>query len=339
MAANKTYICVSKLKYTVTKLTWLAIAIITLGLFSCSNHAEKQFSYEITKHIYYPNLSSASGITTIQDKLVLVGDDLPWLVELNPNFSTGMYTQISGIDSVVDGRTPYQMKADYECMESFSDDGLTKILILSSGSKKVYRDTAILLTYKDRYYIRRQNIRPLYEMIRSKAEMKDEEINIEGLAVSNEKVYLFQRGNISGNFIAGISRKEFLNYVNSGEMEISDLNIYPFDLPEKDKVKSGFSGACMIPGQDSILFTASMENTQTVTGDGEIIGSYIGIIPLKDLPSGKYTAQLLTWGNKSVVKKIEGICVRKKTGNEMDVITVSDNDNGTSDLYRIKLKI
>lgn len=275
----------------------------------------------------------------LDDTMMLVGDDLPWLVEIYPNLKTGQYRQISGIDSVVGGRTPYQMKADYECMESFNDNGFRKLLILSSGSKRDSRDTAVLVTKKDGYYITKQNFRPLYEQIKVKAGMNDEEINIEGLAISKNMVYLFQRGNVSGNFIAEIRRNELIHSIETGEMQIHEINIYPFDLPANDGIQSGFSGACMIPGKDSILFTASMERTNTVTDDGEITGSFIGIIPVDDMKSGKYDAKLFKWNGKIVVKKLEGICVRNQSNNEMEVITVSDNDDGTSDLYQINLKI
>jgi Family of unknown function (DUF6929) len=320
-------------------LVWPLIMCFVCGLTGCKRVAKKHFEYNITKHIYYAHLSSASGITLQDSTLVVVGDDLPWMVQLNPNFATDMYTQISGIDSVKNDRTPSRLKADYECMESFTDDSVTKILILSSGSKKDTRDTAVLLTKKGRYYIRKQNIRPVYDMIKDKAGLKNVEINIEGLAISKDMIYLFHRGNISKNFIATIPKNEFIRYIETGNMEFSELNIYPFNLPSNDGIQSGFSGACMIPEQDSILFTASLENTKTATGDGEITGSYIGIIAINDLQSGKYDAQLFKWDGKIVVKKLEGICVRGKAGNELDVVTVSDNDDGTSDLYQFKLKI
>lgn len=320
-------------------LAWLLFICFTCVFTACHSPVQKHFEYSVIKHIYYAHLSSASGITLLDDTLVVVGDDIPWMIALDRNFSTGMYTQVSGIDSVVDGRTPHQLKADYECMESFNYKGVPKVLILSSGSKKDSRDTAVLLIKKDRFYIRKQNIRPVYEMIKAKADMKDEEINIEGLAISNDRVFLFHRGNISGNFIAAMPKNEFIHYIESGKMEISDLKIYRFNLPKNDGIQSGFSGACMIPGRDSILFTASMEDTQTVTSDGEIKGSYIGIIPINNLQSGKYDAKLFKWGDKIVVKKLEGICVNSQSNNEIEVITVSDNDNGTSDLYQIKLKI
>jgi len=320
-------------------LSNLLLAIITCVLISCNGPVETRLNYEITNHVYYAHLSSASGVSVLNGNIVLVGDDIPWMVELTADFSPGKHTKISAIDSIVNGRTPYPLKADYECMETFIDKGISKIMILSSGSKKDSRDTAILLSYGDSLTVKKRNIRPLFELIKAKAEMENEEINIEGLAVSNNQVLLLHRGNISGNFVAALPKNEFLDYIETGGLLPGELNLYYFDLPSNEGIQSGFSGACMLPNESGILFTASMENTQTVTGDGEITGSFLGFIPINDLPSGKYTAQLVTWNNKILRKKLEGICIKKMDGNEMEAITVSDNDNGTSDLYQIKLKI
>jgi hypothetical protein len=317
----------------------LLLAFITSSLISCNRPVEIQLNYQIINHVYYAHLSSASGVSVLNGNIVLVGDDIPWMVELTPDFSPGKHTKISAIDSVVNGRTPYPIKADYECMETFIDDGITSLIVLSSGSKKDLRDTAILLSYGDSLTMKKRNIRPLYELIKSKAEMGNEEINIEGLAISNDQVLLFHRGNISGNFAAGLPKNEFLEYLKTGGPFTGELKLYHFDLPSNDGIQSGFSGACMLPDEKGILFTASMENTQTVTGDGEITGSFIGFIPVNEIQSGHYIASLIKMNDKILIKKLEGICVQKMAGNEMEVIAVSDNDNGTSDLYQIKLKI
>lgn len=320
------------------RLTISLFTFVLLMLVSCNNLKEPSIELQILSHKYYDNMSSASGVSIIENKIVLVGDDIPWLVEINDDLTIGNKILLSGINSIVDGRTPSRLKADYECMETFHDDGLQKTLVLSSGSKLQSRDTAVLITFSDTTHILKRNIRPLYEKIKFHANMGDEEINIEGLAMAKQTAYLFHRGNISGNFIAEINRKQLLDYLESGIDALDDIIIHSFQLPELDGVASGFSGAYYHDDLQILLFTASMEATSSVTADGKVSGSFIGYIPIDSLPKGTFYSSLLKKDGKILAKKLEGICVKTANGNVMDVLSVCDNDDGSSDLYFINMK-
>ncbi len=321
------------------RLTISLFTFVLLMLVSCNNLKESSIELQILSHKYYDNMSSASGVTLIDNKIAFVGDDIPWLVELNDDLTIGELIKLSGIDSIVDGRTPSRIKADYECMETFTDAGLFKTLVLSSGSKLNSRDTAVLISFGDSIHILKKNIRPLYEKIKLQADMGDEEINIEGLALAEQNAYLFHRGNISGNFITEINRKQLLDYLESGEHVPDDIIIYPFQLPLFDGVASGFSGAYYYADQELLLFTASMEATSSVTADGKVSGSYIGYIPIDSLSKGTFYSTLLKKDGKILAKKLEGICVKTAYGNVLDILSVCDNDDGSSDLYLIKMNI
>lgn len=318
-------------------ISFFALSMIIFS--SCNIEKNQGFTLEVLQHKYYDNLSSASGVSMHNEKIIIVGDDIPWLIEMDNVFSITDTIILSGIDSIVNGRTPYLLKADYENMETFDADGKTFTVVLSSGSKINSRDTAILISYQDSVKIQKQNIRPLFEKIKTNAGMRDEEINIEGLAVSMEKVYLFHRGNISGNFIAELNKDDFLHFLQTGHYHHAELNIFPFNLPELNGIRSGFSGACYLADYHSFLFTASMEDTKSVTADGVVSGSYIGIIPLGSINEGKYRAALLKSDKKIVIKKLEGICIKNIKENEIELITVSDNDDGSSDIFLIKMNV
>lgn len=311
--------------------------ILLFILSSCNSSTEHQFELKVLEHIYYEKLSSASGVSISDGKIFLIGDDIPWLVQVNKDLSIGNMMSLSGIDSIVDGRTPYELKADYECMETFEDDGFSKTLVLSSGSKINARDTAILILKNTSPKIIKRNIRPVFEEIKKRANTGDEEINIEGLAVGNEKVFLFHRGNISGNFIAVLDKKDFLHFIETGHSHHPSIDIFPFELPSYNDVQSGFSGACLLPDVSGILFTASMEDTKSVTADGIVLGSYIGLIPINKLSQGTFYATLLENEGEILAKKLEGITIKEINGREMEIISVCDNDDGSSDLFIIQL--
>jgi len=332
-------LCCQILAHLMKHLILSSFATFLLLLFSCDSTNETQLQLNILEHVYYDNLSSTSGVSVIDNIILMVGDDIPWLVQLNNQLEIINQISISGIDSIIGGRMPYQLKPDYECMESFTDEDTDYTIVLSSGSKSPSRDTAVLISHTGSHKLTKQNIRPLFELIKTRAEMGSEEINIEGLAVTDESVYFFHRGNVSGNFIAELNREDFLHYIVTGHFHQQEINIYNFDLPTFNEVKSGFSGACHLPEKESFLFTASLEDTKSVTSDGKVSGSYIGIIPIKTIDKGKYSSTMLKDDVKILPKKLEGISILSSKGNETSIVTVCDNDDGSSDIFIINIKI
>ena len=162
----------------------------------------------------------------------------------------------------------------------------------------------------------------------------EHEINLEGLAISGNNVYMLHRGNVSENFIVRINKLDFNSYLYSSDT-IPSFEVFWFDLPTSNDLISGFSGACMHPNDSEIIFCASMEKTNDEVNDGEIVGSYVGIIPLTTLSKGKYTATLLRENDKISRYKLEGLCVKDSpeglnNSNYVSLLGVCDNDDGTS---------
>ena len=320
----------------------IALAVfITLAALSCSNTGEiHKISARVLKHKYFPNLSSASGVEFSGGRIYLIGDDLPYLFKLDKDWNIVDKRKIAGIDSLVNGRTPKKLKTDFESIALLEEAGLKQLLLLSSGSKKVTRDTAFLLTGLNNESVFKKSMRPIFNAIKQQAGLEHENrINIEGLAFSENKAYLLHRGNVSENFIVELDRAAFMAFIKSESSLLPGLNIYPFDLPDSDSVAAGFSGACVLPGHQGLLFTASLENTKNEIDDGTVLGSYLGFVPFSTMAEGKYVAELITANGKPLQKKLEGITTKSMNGNNIVVLAVSDNDDGSSDLYEIVLKI
>jgi hypothetical protein len=308
---------------------------------SCSNQTGiKNISTRLLKHKYFPQLSSASGVGFFEGKIYLVGDDLPYLFQLDENWNIINKQKISGIDSLVNGRSPKQLKADFESLAIFDEAGEKQLLILSSGSKKPSRDTAFLLSLSGNGVMFKKNMRPVYHAIKQAAGMKPEnKINIEGLAFSEDKVYLLHRGNISGNLIIEIERDQLIAFIQGKTDLLPGLSVFRFKLPGNEGVSAGFSGACVLPGQPGLLFTASLEKTNNEIDDGAVLGSYLGFVPFATMKEGKFISKLITEKGNPLQKKQEGITVQSINGNKITVLTVCDNDNGSSDLFEIELRI
>lgn len=316
------------------------LLLTTLLLSSCGDKVSKQILLSQPNSTHLKELSSASGIGTYNNSIYIVGDDSPWLFTLDNNLNIINKTQVSGIDTLFEGRTPKFLKADFEGAEIISDGSNFEIVIISSGSSHHTRDTAHIINISGNGGNYSKNLRPLYEKIKLAANLHaTNEINIEGIAFSKEHAYLVHRGNVSENLLIEINRNEFIDFIKEIR-SIPDFTIYQYFLPMLNGVSSGFSGICINPDKSGLLFTASMEDTNDEINDGKILGSFVGIIPFAGMPKGEFTASLLLNNDQLLEKKLEGISVLSTNKNgEMQIITVCDNDDGTSDIITFIMEI
>lgn len=313
------------------------IYLLTIILIASCADKTPGLRIELVKQAHLSNLPSASGLEYADNTIYMIGDDMRWLVQLDDNWQVANRFPLSAIDTLVNNRTPWNIKADFESMADFTYDGQHYLLVLSSGSKFLTRDTAFLVQMDSNMTFIKKNIRKLFDEIKLTAGIPDSnEINIEGVAISNENAYLLHRGNVFENFILEVKLNALMNYLVSDDGGLPEIQVYYFNLPEHDGIPSGFSGACMLPDNSAILYTASLEDTKSELYDGEILGSFIGYIPIKKLNEGASVTTLLTdKNNKALNKKLESIVVKSIKGNKLVVLSVSDNDDGSSDIFEL----
>lgn len=307
-------------------------------LASCSDKAP-ELNIELVKQAHLSDLPSASGIEYLNGTIYMVGDDMQWLVSLDNEWDVTNKFALSAIDTLIKNRTPWNLKADFESIAGFKYQENDYLLVLSSGSMSETRDTAHLVQIGDTLILSKKNIRNLYNDIKLTVGIPESnEINIEGLAISHKSAFLFHRGNVFENFIIEIELDKLMKYLISDNGVVPEIQVYFFILPEYDEIPSGFSGACMLPDNSAILYTASLEDTKSELYDGEILGSFIGYIPLDKIQKGTSVATLLTdKNNQPINKKLESIVIKSKLNNKSVVLSVSDNDDGSSDIFEMNV--
>jgi hypothetical protein len=258
-------------------------------------------------------IGSASGILYHNDLLYVISDNSTYLYEYNiPNQKLN---KIPLVDYPKEN-IPKKDKPDFESI-SFLEN---KLYILGSGStenrNKVvrYKLTSKKLSQKDFSII--------FQDIKKQLEIKDEELNIEGLIQQNNIMYLFQRGN-------GMNSKNGIIYSNV-DIENRVFKFVPFDLPKIRNVSSTFTDAILI--DEAIYFLASAENTTSTYDDGEVLGSIIGTIDLKTMKL-KSSIQI---SNKH---KFEGLTLYKKTATQIELLLCEDNDSEVLETNIYKLVI
>jgi hypothetical protein len=165
------------------------------------------------------------------------------------------------------------------------------------------------------------------------AAIQKEQLNIEGAAVYGDQLLLLNRGN---NCIYRFALAAVTSCVEQNGV-FPDIAVQRYSLPFVDDCVAGFSGATVFG--DDLIFCASLEKTNDWINDGEILGSFIGLIHLCENSEEIADCVQLKQGNEVFLGKIEGLCVTEKSERQVMLSAICDNDDGRSTLLTIKMSL
>lgn len=316
---------------------WIWGVILQFSTLSCQTMQEQQ-AIAIEKVLNIDSIPSGSGVAVINDLIYLVGDDSPWLFQLSGSFEeVNRYLLVEGFQE--EGRIPKLIKPDFECLAEFRRGNDHYLLTFGSGSKSPERDILVKINIKTPGKPEVYALTAFYNYLLEKTGMGRVDLNMEAALVLEDQLYLFNRGT---NSIFVMSLPHFLAYLERGQEDLlPKFQHYPFTLPETDSVSAGFSGACALPDKRKILFTATLEATTDWIADGEIMGSYLGVLDVGRLAEGEVeVVALVKDQNGQVLKdKLESVAVlEEKADGAFTVLTVADNDDGTSKLLQLRIE-
>lgn len=303
---------------------------------SAAERAGKVDSMTIVSKRILEEVPSASGVELMGEEIFMIGDNSPWLYRLNKAYEVTDRYQVFSTEGLEDGIIPKARKPDFEAMAIANWGRENQLLLFGSGSKSPERDSLVIMGLEGRQNdVSTYSIKPFYDQIKRAAKLGDEDLNIEGAAVVDTSLYLFNRGE---NIVIRFALDGFLRHVIAHEPAPA-LEIIEVELPEIKGIKAGFSGATVVPNQRRILFTASVENTENWIADGEILGSFVGTIDLDDLKNGHRPKCVpIMEEDKTLNIKVESLTVQNAgSGGELEVILVTDSDGGHSELLEIRL--
>jgi hypothetical protein len=297
--------------------------IILTFLVSCGTNSVLK---EIKTISSYP---SASGIENFNNQFYIIGDDANNVLILDSN--------LNSIDSVSifpfsGQRMPKSIKAD---LESISITKTNEILLPGSGALSPYRNSAWLInpeTREKKHY----HLDTFYQRLKLTG-LK--ELNIEGSCVIQGSFLLSNRGNKNNphNQLIITNEKFFLDQLGSV------INVISIGINDDSTIFSGVSGLAYSKMSDRLILTVSTEDTQNSLDDGAIGKSYLWIV--------NNISSKLRWKainpNKVIDlekldlrfkgQKIESACIEKETDDLLHLILVSDNDMGSSNIFRVIL--
>ncbi len=279
------------------------------------------------------NFASGSGMVFYEGSFYMVGDDDPYLVEVNFNGAITDTWLVWDTVDVVDGRIQKAMKHDFEAMSLFPFQHDTTFLIFGSGSVTPNRD--LVYTFNpNKEEFDELNGEAFFTWLKQQADLTDEEINLEGACFTNETLFLFNRHN---NDIYTISASDVLHFIENGETNDLTLNKQHFELPTFNGDTARFSGASTINGKNKLLFSASIETTDNWEADGEILGSFIGVIHLDEFETKTPYFCRLVYQNDSTrfEGKIEALHGILDQENNLTIYFITDDDDGSTGWGRI----
>ena len=290
-------------------------------------------------------LSSGSGITGFNHGFLVVGDDTPWMYYMD---STGVITdslRLSHEDGYVPGmRMPGMLKPDFESITRLNKN---IVLVMSSGSSNIARDTAYMVNAEEKLILAHRSMGELFEAMADAADIEDRHfLNIEGSNVANSKLYFFNRGDFSGkNMVFKLDVNDFISYLGGQTDTVPTFKIYNVELPVFSEDEMTFSSAYFVKKHKLFAFTATAEiggelGSDGMVMDGIIAGTSFGFIAPEDIGTKKkIKVSPITRNGEPIAIKIEGFWPIKQLDERTALFyAVSDPDDGTTVLYTLKIR-
>ncbi|MDC5848789.1 hypothetical protein OPW32_06110 [Vibrio europaeus] len=311
-------------------------------LFTSSIHA-KGMQLEVSEPILNKEFPSASGAVFSNNKVYAIGDDSPYLFELDADLTIQDKLLIKHYPIAKNGRIVKKVKPDFEAMDEVDFYGKPAFVILGSGSKAHKREWAFLITQDQKTKIER-SLRPLYQQIYKQSGFSGKQkLNIEGLASTNKHVFVLNRGNSGTNVIFRLRLDEFVQYLEGQTDSVNEIVVTHVQLPVYQDYEATLSGAEYWPEAEQLVFTASIEATGDAYNDGDILGSFVGTVPVNQLgvhgsklDLTKTTMPVMKNGQR-VITKVETVAITESSSDKIKGVLLSDNDDGTSELFHFGL--
>lgn len=279
---------------------------------------------EVTRQTRLEGIPSASALARVGNQLLIAGDDSPFL------FQTDLQGKVLDRIRVFPGdeaRIPKAEKPDIEAMALLgNEDG---VLLFGSGSKLPKRGVIVHwpTAGKPKVYA----AEAFYRHVMAACGIGEDDLNIEGAACHGWELFLLNRG---GNQVIQLQATALLAHLMQGGA-LPALSVQAYELPRDTGHLAGFSGAAALD-HGRLLFCASVEATANWIDDGEVLGSYVGLIDL-DAPDKLQIAPIMHDG-KRFLGKVEAIELRRELpGGVLEAWAVTDDDAGGSDLLELKI--
>ena len=282
----------------------------------------------VLSEINIPGLPSASGVEIVGRTAYVIGDDSPdlYLLDAATLAPTGR-VQLLETSGFGPARLPKLEKPDLECLVALTwPDGRPGLLLLGSGSLPT-RARGWFVPTESPQVPEAVDLTALYDALRAQLPI-GVVLNLEAAATTATELLLFQRtvGRADAALLFVLPLAAVLGFLQ-GNAPVPAAHQLVFELPLIDGCPAGFSGATFVDG--CLFVSASVENTADAVLDGEVLGSFVGVL---DVLAGTADFALLAWADgRAYLGKVEGLAVRQHLApGRFELVLVTDDDAGGS---------
>lgn len=291
---------------------------------------------EIQERRVLMGVQSASGLERIGDFYFVVGDDSPNLLRLDAGWDLVGQTRLFETEARDGERIAKMSKPDLEAMCGVEWKGRREVLCFGSGSKSPARDVCFRVDVTDAAMpqnVRAGSLTGVYDALRANVEIVGAHtLNVEAAAATQDRLMLLQRGNISTlNVVMEYELPAFMEYLDGSAGAPPLARMTTYSLPLLYTRWAGFSAAGTFGA--GILFAASVEDTDNEIDDGATLGSFIGYIENE----GLVWVCVVEQDGMVAPVKIEGIAMTQNEAGMIEIVAVTDNDEGASERLVIRL--
>lgn len=317
------------------KFIYYCFALFSILLITVACKSKSAMTISIDKQLTLLDIPSASGIENDGESLWVIGDDSPFIFQINKEYLTqNKYAISHGLKTEQLERTiSKDEKKDFEAMTLIDWEGEKCLFLFGSGSKSPQRNEGLLVSLKGSV-LETFDLSDFYTLVREKAKLDNEDFNIEAATILDDKLYLFNRGK---NKLISMKTEHFVDFISGNEESIK-IKANTIDLPSLNGVKAGFSGATTDIENHRILFSASVENTSNWVDDGAVYGSYIGAILPEALQHHYSPECVLLVKDKTLLIKVESLTVIKSSNEQTKIVAVTDSDGNYSELLEVTIE-
>ena len=307
---------------------WSICKLVVIPILLIQNSLAAQ-ELELLKTTHLADYPSASALEFYNNRLYVAGDDATSILILTANHKV-----VDHIDLFrsKEKRIDKKEKADLEASAIIRKDKEDYLVLLSSFSTRTRNKMVVLPLNRKKDDVHIATSRQPSAHVR--------ELNIEGAAYINDQLVLSNRANNASrtnNLI--LTRLDLKDGIKEKKERVIAITV------PGTKTVTGISELTYLQDRDILLFTASTENTSKAYRDGPIGESYIGFISGISTKLAQHSIKVDTLIPLSKIlqrsdpQKIEAIAVEKNSGDELIVHLASDNDNGESTLFKVRLKL
>ncbi|AYA36998.1 hypothetical protein D3Y59_07975 [Hymenobacter oligotrophus] len=299
----------------------------------------------IQREVSLPKLPSASGIEVVGDLAYIIGDDAPFLYCLSArDLVAGNPVQLFETAHFSSGRIPKDLKPDLECLTAVTlADGQRGLLVMGSGAtaaREVGFWVALGAGTPPAATVYPLSLTPLYQALKPLLPTGIT-LNLEAAAATADTLFLMQRsvGTDAGNLVFRCPLGAALDFVQHRTAQLPTIGVQRYTLPNINGKPAGLSGASV---HNNLLFvSASVEDTTDPVADGEVLGSFVGIIDAKQHSRKTLDvrmARLVQPNGQPYLGKVESITVRGELGRGCyELLLVTDDDQGGSTAVEVTL--